>query len=941
MALRAAGVDKKSTPQKVDRADDRVESEPQVLPLKLGPLVAPFRKQGRLSLRIERMPRRARLSAGRNNGDGSWSVSTDELDGLKILMEGKVDAATLGVRVFKLEAGVAQTLAVVDFELTPGGADSEADPPPRRRATDSGAEDPQVRRMRDELAEMKSALAAHESDLAKMRQKEGAAAETKQKAEVELARGRDEWAKELEQRLNDAAAKAAAELQIHRQAWEKEFSAKAASDLQAHRTAWEKEVAAKTAADIQAQRQRWEKEATGKFALELQQHRQAWEKEVTSKFSSDFQHQRQAWEKEISTKLAADVERQRQAWERDAAAKLAAELQQHRAQWENEAGARAASDLHQHRQAWEKAASAEVAVALQQHRQAWEAEQKTHVSKSDARVQESLAAARDRWQQEAKDALSKAEQLWRAEAEARLAKADAQWQEKLKSAQVQLQARDLSKDGEVGELRQALATLEASVKERDAALARAGLDFEDARKAWRHETQLAVAKAEQAARTEAEAKFNAVALQWKQETAAAVAQAQAGAKNAQDGNESELNRLREETASLRAMIVERETALAAAKTDSEQARERWHRETEQAVLRAHQAWKTDEATRLAAAAAQWEEKAPKVQADATKPPPFPTNDTESRHLREEVTALKAALAEREKALTEAQTSAGAKTKEDWQREMQETLAKTEQAWKADAASRVAAAEAEIKKKSAHALAEATARYEAAESALIQQRIKAKDESRLHEEVTTLRAALAKKDSELAQLRVTAEPARTFMSTDANAGFRQFRAAASQISEPTPRKRGYGRDIIIAAVLGVALILLYPLIDPMLPYSWRVQIAQLTGSVENSLVSQVKKPEATPKDEVATPVPEASSTPEEALPSEQMVVALKDANVRGGPSSSDPVVSKLKRGREAALLERDGSWVRVRIDSEDGTESQEGWVHDSLIEDVVKIESDDD
>src|ERR1700690_2522820 len=58
----------------------------RTLPLSLAPLLTPYRRHGRLSLRVERVPQLARLSGGRNNGDGTWSLASDELEGLNYLV---------------------------------------------------------------------------------------------------------------------------------------------------------------------------------------------------------------------------------------------------------------------------------------------------------------------------------------------------------------------------------------------------------------------------------------------------------------------------------------------------------------------------------------------------------------------------------------------------------------------------------------------------------------------------------------------------------------------------------------------------------------------------------------------------------------------------------------------------------------------------------------
>jgi len=80
MALRGTGFAKRAAGAETARSDAGValaatEATIRVVPLDLAPLVAPYRGQGRISLRIERLPHRTRLSRGQNNGDRSWSLS--------------------------------------------------------------------------------------------------------------------------------------------------------------------------------------------------------------------------------------------------------------------------------------------------------------------------------------------------------------------------------------------------------------------------------------------------------------------------------------------------------------------------------------------------------------------------------------------------------------------------------------------------------------------------------------------------------------------------------------------------------------------------------------------------------------------------------------------------------------------------------------------------
>src|SRR3954464_4110430 len=88
------------------------------VPLNLLPLLKPFKRAGRLSLRIERLPQRAKLSAGRRNSDGSWSLASDELSDLNYLVPSNTPAEhELTIRVMGLEEGAPNTLKVIQYPI--------------------------------------------------------------------------------------------------------------------------------------------------------------------------------------------------------------------------------------------------------------------------------------------------------------------------------------------------------------------------------------------------------------------------------------------------------------------------------------------------------------------------------------------------------------------------------------------------------------------------------------------------------------------------------------------------------------------------------------------------------------------------------------------------------------------------------------------------------
>src|SRR5258707_5754265 len=124
---RATGFAKKPAVAKTNRLSDTAralaDARPaqQAIPINLAPLLSPYKGHGRLSLRIERLPQQARLSAGRNNGDNSWSLTLDQLEDLTYLPpEGMDDAHSLAVRIIGLDGG-GSTLAVLEFPVSPSG----------------------------------------------------------------------------------------------------------------------------------------------------------------------------------------------------------------------------------------------------------------------------------------------------------------------------------------------------------------------------------------------------------------------------------------------------------------------------------------------------------------------------------------------------------------------------------------------------------------------------------------------------------------------------------------------------------------------------------------------------------------------------------------------------------------------------------------------------
>ncbi len=224
------------------------------IPLALAPLLSPYRRHGHLSLRLERLPDRARLSKGSNNGDRTWSLTMDDLQDLTYLPPaGRHEAHTLALRIVSLDGDDGATLAVLDVPVPSGDALSgppagAVAPPDGEAVADNGIE---LRRLHDELATLKASLSTREAELAQTRrQLDHVRAEASDQAiEAQLTAARAAWAGELSDRLTAAAAQAAASLEQNRAAWQAEEEARLA------------EAAARAEQRIEQARERWQQES--------------------------------------------------------------------------------------------------------------------------------------------------------------------------------------------------------------------------------------------------------------------------------------------------------------------------------------------------------------------------------------------------------------------------------------------------------------------------------------------------------------------------------------------------------------------------------------------------------------------------------------------------------------------------------------------------------
>jgi len=787
----------------------------RTIPLQLAPLLLPHRKQGRLSLRVERMHQLARLSRGRNNGDGSWSLASDELDDLEYLIpEGLNGAQTLSIRIIGLDQD-GSTLAILDVPILPG---TEQAGPRDAMGRDQEA---LLQRQRDELKSLRASLAEREAEIANLHR----AAE---QAEGELSR----------------------------------------------------------------------------------------------------------------QNIASELASARESWKRDTEQQLAA-------------------------------AAAQSATLLEQSRSAWQAERNALLAESDSRAAERFAEGQERGRRETKEALAQAEGAWKAAEAARLVKAEAGWREKSAKVQAELIARceraeaaaakttvkPARDEGEIRRLRDDLAAVRSTLADRDAALAEARFTSEQARGRWRQDSDAALSTAKAEWKAEEAARLAKSEALWRKQSAGALADetrkreraeaalseasAQFEAAKKPDRDDGEARRLREELASFRVALADRDAALVKLRLDSEAACQTLRLDGQAALLQAREDWKSTEAVLLADAETQWRRQSTSALAEVTARceraeagllearsrahaeanAKSARDEAEIRNLQEDMDTLRDSLAGRDAALAQSrQMAEQAETR--WRQELETALSNAKGAWKNEEASRFAAAEAQWRNRSANALAEATARYKEAETALAQIRVRAgsgRDRqdgdtvNRLRAEIALLQSSLAGRESEMPNApapTVTREMPNQRIALREN---HDWDGADDRSAEPKSPRRLF-RDIVVVSLLAASTIVLWPRLEPFIPAGWWPHLnAVSTGNGSASGASPAGAPAAAARSAVQ----------------QQMAIVVHGANVRADPEKAAAIVSTLQHGAEVAVLEQRNNWTLVRLATKDA-KAQQGWVYSSFL-----------
>lgn len=538
----------------------------------------------------------------------------------------------------------------------------------------------------------------------------------------------------------------------------------------------------------------------------------------------------------------------------------------------------------------------------------------------DAELADRLGAAANEAATQFQHTLSKAEAAWSATENARLQAIQEQWQEKFAEALVDAEEEQARKytdaiealnakleefqlavserDAALAHAKEAgsaavaqshdaardtnakITALEAALGERDAELARAVA----AKDAVKREADLALVKAEAAWKDAEAERLAAAEAHWREASAMAMAEAQADADTLREQGAQNDPDLLEHFTQLQAAVAERDAALERAQAAAEQART----EADTRLAEAEKKWKSAEAARAIASDAAWQKKLAAASAARTTPAPAPANDTELRTLREKLAAVQAKLDLREATVAKAANLAN-EERLRWQKEAQDQIVKASRERKADDAARLATAQAEWSRQSARDLALATSRAEAAEAALAQVRMRTKNDTQLHTELAALRAALAVREGELADLRRHAED----LSADDGAK-----------ADTQPRRPGFKtRDILIACGIGMLAVI-----------GW-LQISE-----------QLMAPPPAP---VVPAETQTASAP--AQPANPIVALTKDAKLRKAASPAADVIVKLKTDTRLEVLARNGEWAHVReaVAPPKGKPA-EGWVRASFL-----------
>jgi hypothetical protein len=533
----------------------------------------------------------------------------------------------------------------------------------------------------------------------------------------------------------------------------------------------------------------------------------------------------------------------------------------------------------------EECASLRAAIAEREH----EMQQLRAAGKQD----------RERAQGELRELFAQAEAAWKAEAARQFAAAEAVWRERaetlLTEGKVQAKAV-LEQSGELQQVRNECASLKTALANCEAVLARARADAQDERKRARSELEKALAEAEGVWKANADRQLAAAEVRWQERNRNASGKETAEAVTARESLERERGTLREALATAASKMEELRRA-------AEEAQERARNELKDATVKADAA----AARQLAAAEAHWKEETRQAMArlQAEAEAVRGEGSSELLRLRKECTTAQQGLAEKNEELARLRSQAEGVPNEV-EGHIKEAVLQAEKSWKAQEGSKLAAAEAQWRKGIAHELAAATARFETAERALSQLRIRnsARDASD-NAEIRRLRDELA-----AVQISNSQRPPDSWQGDSAGAEntpvvLRTNRDWNNLAQSRSAAKRRSG-GMLVAGMLLAAGLALYVGMDR---FGLQFPVSDLSGIIASNLPQSARS---------ANPAPAEERPP--------AAVLAHGANLRAGPNMTAAVITSLPTGAEVAPVETSGNWTLVRVSG-----GRQGWVYSEFLQ----------
>jgi chromosome segregation ATPase len=868
---------------------------PDPIPLDLAPLAAPFRKRGRVTVRVERLPHRARLTQGQNNGDRSWSLALDELEGLAYLPPPGDDTQSLSIRIIRVDAGSAQTLLVREYQLPAATASDES---PKRPASHDDAKE--LRALREELAKAQAALHVRDIELANARREAETArtSASREALEAELASMRAIWDAEVEERLALAAKQAAADLQKHRQEWQANADARVA---QAEKRAKDRlgESSARMRQEIADALAQAEKEWKAAEAARLAEAEAKWQKQAAkalAEATAQYEKSRSKQRTETDRARADEAELARLRGE------LVHSKQMLEASEESLRKARAETDLLRQDSARLGGMDGELSKAREALLERDSEIRRLRAEADAARKDKSRLGGLNEDLAKARDSLSARDR-------------------EVQKLRIELDALRAER-AKLGGLDDELVQSKLALSDREGEIARIAAEADSLRKELER-TKSAVAAGE---RELAQTRLKAEQLRTEAD------------RLREDAKE--LRRVTTELSNVKASLTVRDAELARLRAKSDESRKRLREDADNALAEAEKRWKEAEAERLRDAEARWQAQSAKAISETVEKVHLAelrleeeverglANAAEVGRLNAELARVRASLDEREGELVQARI-AHEEARERWKQEAEAARAKAEAAWKNAESERLAASESSSREEAAIALAEMTKQVKKLETALgesrsqieaLRQRGNTDDFRRLRSEFASLQATLANREAELMQVRADHEVERERWTQEARQAVQRAdqkwheedREEAEREQKAQKVRRIVG-GAAVAAILGGLAMLGYFELAPML-----ADPTTPIGGMVEPIITQTN---------LALGVGQGASRPQaQAAPA---LTVGRSANMRSGPSTSAAVLLTLPRGTTVTLLDRTGNWVHVDAASAGGKRLQ-GWIYKTFL-----------